>query len=310
MRYVDRATGNIYETFADKIIEQKYSATTIPKVYEAFFGNKENSVIMRYLKTDERTIESFVGNIPQEYLGTAVDGTAEVKGSFLPENIEDASLSPDGSNIFYLFAAGDNLVGATMNLTTSKKTQIFDSPFTEWLSDWGNSKTITLTTKPSSGIPGYAYEMDAATGKNLEETLGGINGLTTLGSPDGKMILYGDDGLNLFVYHNDTKVSDRLGVKTLPEKCVWGNTSSVVYCSVPKLPALALYPDSWYQGEVSFSDQLWKIDLKTENATMLADPAAISGEEIDGIKLALDADENYLFFVNKKDSYLWEYSLK
>jgi hypothetical protein len=43
---------------------------------------------------------------------------------------------------------------------------------------------------------------------------------------------------------------------------------------------------------------------------MLADPAAISGEEIDGIKLALDADENYLFFVNKKDSFLWEYSLK
>ena len=33
-------------------------------------------------------------------------------------------------------------------------------------------------------------------------------------------------------------------------------------------------------------------------------------EKLDGIKLALDAGENYLFFVNKKDSFLWELNLK
>ncbi|MFZ1019925.1 MAG: hypothetical protein WAN61_02985, partial [Minisyncoccia bacterium] len=71
------------------------------------------------------------------------------------------------------------------------------------------------------------------------------------------------------------------------------------------------YPDSWYQGTVSFSDQFWKIDLTTGNTTMLVDPITITGnQEIDGIKLALDDGENYLFFVNKKDSYLWELSLK
>jgi len=317
LRYVDRATGNIYQTFADKIEERKFSGTVIPQIYEALFGNKGLSVVMRYLKGDGRTIETFVGNIPKEYLGTNIDGTAEVKGSFLPENIEDMSLSPDAGSIFYLFNTGDNLVGATMNLTTNKKTQIFTSPFTEWLSGWGNNKTITLTTKPSSGIPGYAYGIDAATGlsaqagKNLNKILGGINGLTTLPSPDGKLILYNDDSLGLFVYHLDTKVSDRLGLKTLPEKCVWGITSDVVFCSVPKLIEIGQYPDAWYQGEVSFSDQLWKLDLKTGNATMLLDPGAVNGgEEIDGIKLALDADENYLFFVNKKDSFLWEFGLK
>ncbi|MEK7588526.1 MAG: hypothetical protein AAB438_01775, partial [Patescibacteria group bacterium] len=44
VRYVDRATGNIFQTFADKIKEQKFSETVVPIVYEAFFGNNGDSV--------------------------------------------------------------------------------------------------------------------------------------------------------------------------------------------------------------------------------------------------------------------------
>ena len=238
--------------------------------------------------------------------GADTTGDNEVKGVFLPEDIKDMSLSPDASSIFYLFNIGDNIVGTTLNLTTNKKAQIFDSPFTEWLSLWPNSKMITFTTKPSSGVPGYMYAMDP-NNKNLNQILGNINGLTTLTSPNGKLVLYGNDNLSLSVYHTDTKVSDLLGVKTLPEKCVWDKVSDVAYCAVPKSINIGQYPDTWYQGEVSFSDQFWKIDIKTGNATMILDPVTINGgEEIDGIKLAMDEGENYLFFVNKKDSFLWE----
>ena len=216
LRYVARATGNIYETFADKIEEQKFSDTVIPQIYEALFGNKGQSVIMRYLKGDGRTIETFVSNLPKELLGADTTVVNEIKGSFLPENIKDLSLSPDTSNIFYLFNSGDNMIGTTMNLTNNKKVQIFISPFTEWLSQWPNIKMITLTTKPSAGIPGYMYAMDPNV-KNLNQVFGGINGLTTLTSPNGKLVLYGNDNLSLSVYHLDTKVSDPLGVKTLPE---------------------------------------------------------------------------------------------
>jgi len=244
------------------------------------------------------------------HLDTAVDGTAEVKGIFLPEGVKDMSLSPDASSIFYLFNSGDNMVGTTLNLLNNKKAQIFSSPFTEWLSQWPNAKMITFTTKPSSGISGYMYAMDPSS-KNLNKVLGGVNGLTTLTSPNGKLVLYGDDNLLLSVYHTDTKVSNALGVKTLPEKCVWGRGSDTVYCAVPKSIVPAQYPDAWYQGEVSFSDQIWKIDVKSGNATMLLDPATITGgTDLDGIKPATDASENYLFFVNKKDSFLWEFSLK
>ena len=309
LRYVDRATGNIYQTFADKIEERKFSATVIPKIYEAFFGNKGQSVVMRYLKTDGRTIETFVAGLPKEYIGGDTAENNELKGSFLPENIKDVSLSPDTGSIIYLFNVGDNIVGTTLNLTSNKKVQVFDSPFTEWLSFWPNSKMITFTTKPSSGVPGYMYATDPGS-KNFNKILSRINGLTTLASPSGKLVLYGSDNLSLGVYHTDTKISDPLQLRTLPEKCVWGRVGDVVYCGVPKFIGAGQYPDTWYQGEISFNDQIWKIDIKTGNATIIADPAETGGEEIDAIKLGMDEGENYLFFVNKKDSRLWELQLK
>ena len=314
LRYVDKATGNIYQTFADKIEERKFSSTLIPKVYDSYFGNHGESVIMRYLKSDNQTIETFIGTLPKELLGGDTTENNEIKGSFLPNNVKDISISPDTSKVFYLFDSGNDMIGIILNFLNNKKTQILDSPFTEWLSFWPNSNTITLSTKPSAGIPGHMYTMDSA-GKNLSKIFGNINGLTTLESPNGKLILYGgnnaSNNLSLGVYHLDTRNSDVLGIKTLPEKCVWARGSDTVYCATPKSVDVGLYPDTWYQGEVSFSDQLWKIDVKTGNGTMLADPVAIpGGEEVDGVKLSLDESENYLFFINKKDSFLWKLELK
>ena len=310
LRYVDKATGNIYQTFTDKIEERRFSTTTIPKIYEAYFGAKAESVVMRYLKEDGRTIQTFIGNLPKEYLGADATPDNEIKGSFLPEGIKDLSLSSDSLSIFYLFNVGDNIVGTTLNLSNNKKMQIFDSPFVEWLSFWPNNKMITLTTKPASGISGYMYGIDTNS-KNLSKILGGINGLTTLTGPNGRLVLYGNDNLSLNVYHADTKISEPLGVKTLPEKCVWSKAGEAVYCAVPKMIDFGSYPDAWYQGEISFSDQFWKVDIKTGNATIILDPATeVEGEEIDGTKLALEEKENYLFFVNKKDSFLWELKLK
>ena len=144
----------------------------------------------------------------------------------------------------------------------------------------------------------------------MGKILGDINGLTTLTSPDGKLILYGNGTLSLNIFHTDTRSSDLLGVRTLAEKCVWAGGNDILYCAVPNSINGALYPDAWYKGEVSFADAIWKIDLKSGTTTMLVNPVLVKGEEIDGIKLALDESENYLFFVNKKDCFLWELELK
>ena len=320
LRYVDRALGSIYQTFADNLAEVQFSGPIMPKVYEAYFGAKAESVVMRHLKGDERTIETFVGALPKEVpppslpLNNGEENVEnkiyEVKGIFLPENITDLSLSTDATKIFYLFNSGDIAIGTTFGLSDKKKVQVLDTPFTEWNSLWPNSKIITLTTKPSSGVLGYMYTLDPTT-KKLTKTLGGVNGLTTLMSPNGKLVLYSDSGLSLYVYDVAKGTSSTAGVRTLAEKCVWNKNSDAVYCAMPKIVESAAYPDAWYQGEISFSDEIWKIDVKTGNTTMILDPVAVlGGVRTDAIKLALDEKEDYLFFVNKKDSYLWQFKLR
>ncbi len=310
LRYVDKATGNIYQALAGKIEERKFTTTVVPKVHEAYFGNKGEGVVMRFLKNDDRTIESFTGALPKEMLGGDAMGETELKGTFLPENITDMSVSSDSFNIFYIFNIGNSSAGVTAETLGEKKNQVFDSPFTEWLTQWPNSKMITITTKPGSGEPGYMYSINPDK-KDLLKVLGGINGLTTLTSPDGKIVLYGNDTLSLFLYNIKTGEHTPFGVKTMPEKCTWTNGSDTLYCAVPKFINQNNYPDSWYMGETSFSDEIWRIDAVNGNPTQLLDPMTINGgEESDMIKLMLDENENYLFFVNKKDGFLWEFNLK
>ncbi len=310
LRYINKATGNIYQTFADKIDERKFSSVVVPKVYEAYFGNGGNSVVVRYLKDDGKTVETYVGTLQKEYLGADSVGNNTLTGSFLPENISSISISPDSNKLFYLFGVSGSSIGVSYSLQNSTKVQIFESPFTEWLPVWAKGSIITLTTKPSSDVPGYMYVINPDR-KDFNKVLGGINGLTTLASPDGKLVLYSDSSLSLYIFNTETRDSTSLGINTLPDKCVWNNSGEEVYCAVPRFIPDGSYPDSWYQGEVSFSDQIWRIDARSGNTSMLADPLSIAGNaDIDGVNLSLDNKENFLFLINKKDSYLWELKLK
>jgi hypothetical protein len=310
VRYVNKATGNVYQTFADRIDERKLTSNVIPRIYEAYFGNKGESVILRYLKTDEKTIETFIGTLPEEVLGGDSLEEGTIEGSFLPENITDLSISPDTLKIFYLFNSGNYSSGITALALGEKKTQVLSSPFTEWLSGWSNNQKIILNTKPASGIPGYLYLIDVNE-KNLTKVLGNIKGLTSLISPDGKKVLYGNDSLFLNIYDLETGSIYPVGARTLPEKCVWNNESSYIFCSVPKRIPDNTYPDSWYQGLTSFSDEIWGINPIMGISSLISSLENEQGEQdIDGIKLSVDENENYLFFVNKKDNFLWKLNLK
>ncbi|MEX2052288.1 MAG: hypothetical protein WD991_01155 [Candidatus Paceibacterota bacterium] len=310
VRYAEKENGIIYQTFADKIKQTKFSSTIIPKLYEAYFGNKGGTVVMRYLKGGDETIDTFVGVLPKEFIGEDARDDYEIKGSFLPEDVSDISLSLDSMKMFYLFEVGNGVVGTTLEFTNNRKTQVFDSAFTEWLSSWPNNNMISLNTKPASSVPGYLYKLDLSS-RSVTKTLGPIDGLTTLISPTGNFVLYSGDDLALVLYNTSSRESKPVGLRSLPEKCVWARSEEVIYCAVPKSSPIGSYPDIWYQGGVTFDDQIWRINTSTLEATLLLNPVAeINGEEIDGIRLSLDEAENYLFFINKKDSFLWEFYLR
>jgi len=297
LRYVERATGHIYEMYLDNKIQGEVSNSTIPDIYQAIFSGSAKSVIYRYLGDDDQTIESYVAT-----LGSA-------NGEFLPENILDAALSPDKSKFFYLAKTGSGVTGTIKYFDQNKTNTVFNSSFSEWLSQWVTDQKIYLTTKASSTVPGNLYSLNVSSGV-LSKIFGGVKGLTTLANNDGTVVLYNattptGPALGLLSVSNHT--TNNINTYGLPEKCVWSANNVDIYCALPDNIAGSDYPDSWYKGKVSFDDRFVKINSSTGNVTTIADSSDATA--LDGTYLFLNRAEDTLFFINKKDSTLWSLSL-
>lgn len=315
-RYIERGLGHIYETNMSTLKEERISNETRLKVYEAVWGNAGSGVAIRYLNGDSNDIIQTYSMVLRDIKNatTTEEGRrVESDGVFLPENISDVAVSQEkGDRMFYVIPVGDSSAGITVGFDGKKQAQVFDSPLKEWLSFWPNNKLITLTTKPSQNVPGFMFFLDTQTSKTTK-ILGRINGLTTLTSSDGKNVLYSESksgGIDLYVYDVAKNAKTKLSLATLPEKCVWSKLKKeVLYCGVPQTAPSGGLPDNWYQGVVSFSDDIWMIDIATGITTMLVSPQKVAGEEIDLIKPLLSPDESFLLFVNKKDSLPWSLKL-
>ena len=298
VRYVDQMTGHIYEIYLDDLsTTNEVSNSTVPSIYQAIFNGNASTVIYRYLGDDNQTITSYMATL------------GAPKGEFLPSNITDLSVSTDKSKFFYLIEDNNGVTGMVRSFTDIKKSQVFSSPFTEWLSQWVGPQKIYLTTKASSTVDGYLFALNTATG-TLSKVLGGIQGLTTLANSTGVKIAYsntqtGQPLLSVVDLGKETTTSTNL--YTLPEKCVWAGDNITLYCAIPDTVNTAQYPDDWYQGKISFTDQFVKINTDTGVSTVVADSA--NQTAVDGTQLFLNKDGSDLFFINKKDGTLWELDL-
>jgi peptidoglycan hydrolase-like protein with peptidoglycan-binding domain len=297
VRYVERMNGHIYKMFLDNKNKEKISNSTIPSIYEAFFSKDANTVVYRYLSND-RIINSYIASI------------GSPKGEFLPQNVSDFSLSLDKNNFFYLTKNSDGVTGIMGGFDKTNRDSVFSSPFSEWSSQWDNNQKIYLTTKPSYVTTGSIFSLDKIN-KNLQKILGGITGLTTLINPNGSIVLFStttNTGPVLSSFNITTNSTKDLDLFGLPEKCVWSKDSVHVYCGVPNTIVGNQYPDTWYQGLVSFDDYFVKVNTITGTKTTYAN--SLNETPVDVINLFLDKDETLLFFTNKKDSTFWSLKLK
>ncbi len=310
IRYIDQASGNIFDAYADTRTPKRLSNTTIPRLHDAVFAMDGGQVILRYIKDDNQTIESFLGTVPAE-----VPDGADLNpflGTFLPEGITDYSVSPDGKKFFFMTIENNQTVGETMDFATKLRKQIFTSSFTEWKSDWSTATTITLTPRATGLMPGFTYSLDATTG-SFKKIFGGISGLTSLLSSDSSILAYSQsvpNDLRLMLYSTAQKEGSATGLHTTASKCVFNKSGANLYCGASDYLPNAIYPDAWYRGEMQMTDSIWKINtlLSTDN-TLLENPLDDKGVAIDAVNLQLDPSEKYLFFQNKRDGTLWELEL-
>jgi hypothetical protein len=310
IRYTETSTGHTNETYLDFIDIEKITTVTIPKIVESYFAGKSATrAILRYAEGGD--IETFTGAIP--LIPTTTDGKPDTtfKGAYLPTNIISMNVSPDKEKIFTIEKNSDGAIGSISLPDGTKRNQVFSLAFSEWTSEWPNARYVTLTTKPSARVPGFTYTIDTTT-KVMKKVLGNVLGLTTLTSPDMKTILFSRSAANTINANLYTVSSKSVvplpGATTLPEKCVW-QSSTILYCAVPSYIPAGEYPEAWYQGMVTFIDQIYKIDTVSFTSTVIANPSTF-GASIDAVNLYVNPANTFLIFINKKDGSLWSLDLR
>jgi hypothetical protein len=312
IHYILRANGNIYETYTNSPESKRLSITTIPKVYESVWLPDGQRLIIRYLRDNTENIETFSVKI-NPATTTLNEFEGGVDGNHLVENINGLATNPLGDKIFYLTKNLNGSSGFISKPDGLNKKLIFESPLVEWLVSWPTEEIITMSTKPSAKIPGYLYFLNSKTGR-FSKILGDINGLTTKTNTNATEVLYSDAIRNtprLYLYNIKSSESKLLPWNTLPEKCLWGKTDTkVIYCAVPKSFETGDYPDIWYQGLTSFTDDIWMLNTETMASTLVLDPKKDTSNTFDIIDMQIDKNDNYLLFTNKIDLTLWSLNLK
>jgi hypothetical protein len=307
--YVERATGYVFSFNPDTSQQTQLSNTTWIGGQEVYWGEVKNNPTFILRRSKNSAIENYLAKI--SITGSSTNSVGELTGITINPDISTLTVSPSKDRFAFLISSPSGSIGYISSFTgDGSPVQIFTSPYAKWQIAWPEENTLIFQSAPLSDQNGLIYSFNLKT-KTLTRLLGGVTGLTTLVSPDGKKILYAGNRLDLKVKNLSQKISDlTLGVSTLPEKCTWAKDSINIYCSVPNSTPLGNYPDAWYQGLVSFSDSFWAINTTTGVTKQIYDPTqATEKYQIDGIKLFLSKNENKLFLTNKTDYTLWQLEL-
>lgn len=328
IRFIDRATGNLFETTSTNLTINRLTNTTIPQVYEALFSADANSVILTSLNSG--SLESFVATyVPKEEATSTlvglnseeslVENFGSLEGFYLPFNAFGLSLSPDRNAYVFLLTTDDVSFGEKTTLYTgtfTEKDGVKHQLFTynsNWIINWVGENTIAYNTKASQASFGYLYFLNLNSG-SFEKKIGDYIGLNSLVNNNLSKALFSQsgNGFNMRVYDFENNSFSFVDYASLPnEKCVWSKIDlGIAYCAIPENIPNASYPDAWYLGLVSFNDSVVKIDTENNNqAEVLMLYNSESNEDLDMFNLSLSPKEDYLLFQNKNDLSLWSLDL-
>lgn len=309
-RWIERATGHIYEARSTNPTKNRISNTTIPGIQEAFFSDDGKNVVARYLRPDNETIETLVGQI-QPVTETTKSGyvysETKLVTRFLEPGIDAAGDAPrDG----YFYTLTDQGGGSAVKLvpyaTTSLATTIFESPLSQWVVTWVG-ETLALQSKADSTHVGFLFDAAAGT-DGAEKIIDGRSGLTVLVNPAGTRALFSEtvgNDLHLWEKNLETGEERLFELRTLPEKCAWSPVEeTVVFCGAPDFYVRGAYPTNWYQGRFSFDDNIWRIEVDREKYKVMHDTRT-SGETFDVWKPMMSPGGEFFLFLNKRDLTLW-----
>lgn len=296
VRYVERTTGNVYEYRLGKRSLTRLSNRTLPGVQEASWVPDGSMAFVRFLSADADGVDTY-----------ALPAMGD-DGYFLESNLSQVLVSGSSTLVTLLPSSAGSIATVAKSNGTGAKTLFSSLLSMLHLSDAGRAG-YAAQTYASAQTDGFGFLV--STSGTFERVLGPLRGLTLLPSPTGKSVLYSSvsgNSVRSAVLDVASRTSTTLPIGALPEKCVWTADESAVYCAVPRAMS-GTWPDSWYQGAVSFSDRIWKIDMTARVAVLVVDTATVAKVDVDAVSLTIDKKSDALIFTNKKDGSLWLYDL-
>ena len=299
VKYYSRANGNIFESNFDGGSLKKISSVNLNGLVKALWSPDKDKVIGIFSEN----------NLTKKYFYDYVSN----QSALLNEKMGYVAWSPDSKKLAYLFAdssAGQNNISVS-NPDGSGWKNIFKTRLDNLVVEWPTKEKISLRMPPSGLAQGILYALNSETG-DFYKVISDTYGLYAKWSPKGDKILFSSTTskgkapkLNLSD-EKGTSFKD-LKLSGLADKCVWGKDDRTIFCALPQdISQNATWPDDYYKGLVILSDDIYKINLETEQKTKIIG----STDEIgyDAQELFLSPKEDYLFFINRRDGLL--YSLK
>ena len=281
------------------------------RVIEAYlFAN--NDVLILYESADNESV------VRSAFVPFSTDET----GSRIQRFEDNIRVATNNENLlFFLQVVDGKSVGVVVDVSNPEKTRVvWRSDFSSWIPRWGRGSRITLHSPVTDFMKGYVYLVDpnGALSDNQFVSLSS-GGSAFADTSSGFFVLFETDADNFAGKTSITNQKRDITIDlpvTLPEKCDGFN--AVFVCAVPnQIPAETLsgyetmFPDSWYQGDLSFDDSIIMVNIATGEKRLLMSSdqreiQILSGNAVfDVIHPRISEDGNFLFFVNKRDMSLW-----
>ncbi|HWO07725.1 MAG TPA: hypothetical protein VNM40_04070 [Candidatus Paceibacterota bacterium] len=305
LRYVERATGHIYDVNVETGAATRVTNELIPKVYEAHIVGT-TTVVLRLLD-DTGMPTTLIG-----VLGTTTDdGFTRFTTSNLGTTIRTVAPSSVRPEIMMLAEGADNvthLIRARADGTAPQ--QVLTLGVGGFALEWLSDGKLFLVELPASGIPGHAYEVvqDA-----LNPILRGVPGLMVTPRPASGALLYSsDDGarVRLFVRPAAGSSITEITLGTIAKKCVWAPASTgtstptlTIYCAAPQEAVGANFLDRWLRGVLHTADAWFRIDASAGAVERFFTPETTVALDVE--RPAMDSAGEYIAFMNARDKSLW-----
>ena len=284
--------GHLFEREADGSNEEvRISNFTVPQILNVVWSQDAKKAVIFYNLNNE------VRKILVDYS----EGTP--KTNFLPDSVSAIAFSPDSKSIAFINSTetAENVFVANSSFSNQRK--IFDNNIPNLEIFWPAQNLIALKTKSSYAAKGFLYTTNAS-GAGFAKITESI-GLDAVWNSDGSTLVYTNSNLDLFFLDIKTGARKSLGLKTVAEKCAFSRVLlNIVYCAIPKIVSSGNYPDDWWQGKVSFEDNIIAIDTQTLDLVLFAQTQS------DAVSPLVLENDNYLLFKNKNNGELWSLKLK